>query len=348
MTEKRPENEAPSEEITAEVDPAIAAELLRVAKMYDDAPSDAAMGDSAGDDLADALPEPEVPLPEPVPHDTLEDALKRHGIKLSKGKMSKIDTYCQLLWEKNTLLNLTRHTDYEKFVSRDLVDSLHLAELLTKGEHVLDVGTGGGVPGILLAILRPDLKVELCDSTGKKAIAIGEFVDALDLDLPVWHAKGEDLLKIHRFQTLVIRAVARIKKLMEMFTPYWHAFDRMLLVKGPKWVGERGESRHFNQFGKAALRKLDSYNIPNTEIESVILQICLKEKLEKLTELGGAIPPAPPKEDRRRPKGHRSPTRKRSTKGDVGRPSDRKASGKRPSGKKSSVKRSSGRNNRPK
>jgi len=238
-------------------------------------------------------------IPNSLPGDTLEEALKRHDIKLSKGKMSKLDTYCHLLWEKNQHLNLTRHTDYEKFVARDLVDSLRLEKLLTQGEHLLDVGTGGGVPGIPLAILRPDLKIELCDSTGKKALAVGQIVDALGLDLPVWHAKGEDLLKIHRFQTLVIRAVARIKKIMELLTPHWHAFDRMLLVKGPHWVEERGESRHFGQMGKAALRKLDSYAIPGTEVESVILQICLKEKLEKLTELGGAIPPAPPKEERR-------------------------------------------------
>ena len=252
------------------------------------------------------LPELETPLPNSLPDDTLEEALKRHSIKLSKSKMAKIDAYCQLLWEKNQHLNLTRHTDYEKFVSRDLVDTLRLAELLTQGEHVLDVGTGGGVPGIPLAILRPDLKVELCDSTGKKAVAVGEIVDALGLDLPVWHAKGEDLLKVHRFQTLLIRAVARIKKLMELFSPYWYAFDRMLLVKGPRWVEERGESRHFGQMGKAALRKLDSYTIPGTEVESVILQICLKEKLEKLTEHGGAIPPAPPKERRPRKNGSRN------------------------------------------
>jgi len=250
--------------------------------------------------IDDSLPESEPPLPDSLPGDTLEAALRRHGIALSQGKIAKIDSYCRLLWEKNQHFNLTRHTDYEKFVSRDLVDSLHLAGLLTQGEHLLDIGTGGGVPGIVLAILRPDLKIELCDSTGKKAVAVGEIVDALGVDLPVWHAKGEDLLKVHRFQTLVIRAVARIKKIMELLTPYWHAFDRMLLVKGPRWIEERGESRHFGQMGKAALRKMDSYFIPGTEVESVILQICLKEKLEKLTEHGGAIPPVPRKEDRRR------------------------------------------------
>ncbi|MDR1384149.1 MAG: 16S rRNA (guanine(527)-N(7))-methyltransferase RsmG [Planctomycetaceae bacterium] len=232
------------------------------------------------DDLPDGL-QPN----ESVPNATLGETLKRHNITLPKNKIQKIDAYCQLLWDKNTHLNLTRHTDYEKFVSRDLTDSIQLEKHLTHGEHLLDVGTGGGVPGILLAILRPDLKVELCDSTGKKAVAVGEIIDALNMDLPVWHAKAEDLLKIHKFQTLIIRAVARIKKLMELFSPHWHAFDRILLVKGPRWIEERGESRHFGQMGKAALRKLDAYNIPGTEVESVILQICLKEKFPIISRI---------------------------------------------------------------
>jgi len=253
------------------------------------------MTDSPFEDIED-----DVQFPETVSSETLEQALERHSITLSASKIKLIDQYCTLLWEKNVHLNLTRHTDYNKFVSRDLIDSIHLSNLLTKEEHVLDVGTGGGVPGILLAILRPDLKIELCDSTGKKAIAVGEIVDELKLNLPVWHAKVESLLKVHRFQTLVIRAVAKMKKLMEWLTPHWHAFDRILMVKGPHWVDERGESRHFNLMSKVALRKLDSYYIYDTEIESVILQICLKEKLKQLTEFGGAIPSSPKVELRQR------------------------------------------------
>ena len=50
-------------------------------------------------------------------------------------------------------LNLTRHTDYEKFVSRDVVDSRQLEQFLEPGERIVDVGTGGGVPGVVLSIL---------------------------------------------------------------------------------------------------------------------------------------------------------------------------------------------------
>jgi len=221
---------------------------------------------------------------------TFTDSLDRHHISLPKVQIRKLDEYCRLLWSWNERINLTRHTDYEKFVSRDIVDSMALAEFLRTGERILDVGTGGGVPGIVLAILRPDLRVELCDSTGKKALAVSEMVQELRLDIPVHHAKAETLLqgKGLRYTTLTIRAVSRMVSLLRNFAPCWSSFDRMLLIKGPKWTEERGESRHYNLMTKIALRcvKTFSTKISETEsAESVILQLCLKDNFDKLDKI---------------------------------------------------------------
>jgi len=222
---------------------------------------------------------------------TLSDALRRHGISLSATKVRRLDEYCRLLWDWNTRLNLTRHTDYEKFVSRDLVDALALAEFLRGGERVLDVGTGGGVPGIPLAILRPDLQIELCDSTGKKAMAVSEILRELKLNLPVWHTKVEKLLpkreKGERFTTLIVRAVSRLADFLRIVAPHWTQFDRLLLVKGPRWPEERGEARHHNLTNKLALRCLKTYPTKAADektVESVILQICRKECFDDLDQ----------------------------------------------------------------
>ena len=94
-----------------------------------------------------------------------------------------------MLWDWNAKLNLTRHTDYQKFVGRDVLDSRAFADALSPQEKVLDVGTGGGVPGVILAILRPDLKIWLCDSTGKKAEAVADIVAQLGLNVPVIHGR---------------------------------------------------------------------------------------------------------------------------------------------------------------
>ncbi len=221
-------------------------------------------------------------MPEPTPTtDTLAAALRRHGIDLPQPQVERLDQYAHLLWQWNEKVNLTRHTGYEKFVARDLVDSLAFARFLSTGERVLDVGTGGGVPGIVLAIVRDDLQVELCESVGKKARAVTDIVAGLGLAAPVHHGRAEGLLGTRRYDTLVVRAVARLRKLLEWFAPYWGQFGRLLVLKGPSWVEERGEARHHGLTHHLALRKLTSYPLPGTESESVLLQICPAERLAK-------------------------------------------------------------------
>lgn len=216
-------------------------------------------------------------MPNASPPDTLAAALARHAIELPPGQVEMLDRYARLLWEWNEKLNLTRHTDYEKFVARDLVDSLTLARFLEKGERVLDVGTGGGVPGVVLAVVRDDLRVELCESVGKKARAVGDIVAALGLPAPVHHGRAEKLLDTRRYDTLVVRAVARLPKLLTWFAPHWDRFGRLLIVKGPGWVEERGEARHLGLMHGLALRKLAAYPLPGTDSESVLLQVSREE-----------------------------------------------------------------------
>ena len=110
------------------------------------------------------------------PNSTLAAALARRQIVLPEPQVELLDRYCRALWEWNSKINLTRHTDYEKFVDRDLVDTLTFERFLAPGERVLDVGTGGGVPGLPLALIRDDLRVELAESVGKKARAVADIV----------------------------------------------------------------------------------------------------------------------------------------------------------------------------
>jgi 16S rRNA (guanine527-N7)-methyltransferase len=216
------------------------------------------------------------------PPENLAAAIAQHQIELPPEKIALLEQYCALLWEWNAKINLTRHTDYEKFVARDLVDSLAFSQFLRQGEKVLDVGTGGGVPGIVLAIVRDDLHVSLSESISKKARVVADIVQRLGLKTPVLNARAEDILDKQRFNTLVIRAVAKIKKLLEWFQPHWNAFDRLLILKGPSWVAERGEARHYGLFRDLTLRKLASHPLPGTESESVLLQICPPDKLDEI------------------------------------------------------------------
>jgi 16S rRNA (guanine527-N7)-methyltransferase len=211
-----------------------------------------------------------------TPDENLANALARHGIELPADRIERLEQYCALLWEWNAKLNLTRHTDHEKFVARDLVDSLAFSRFLGPNERVLDVGSGGGVPGAVLAVLRDDLTIALCESVGKRAAALGDIVARLGLSIPVLHARAEDVLVQQRFDTLTVRAVARLAKLLEWFRPHWNSFHRLLALKGPSWLEERGEARHRGLMRDLALRKLLEYPLPGTQSNSVLLQISRK------------------------------------------------------------------------
>jgi 16S rRNA (guanine527-N7)-methyltransferase len=210
--------------------------------------------------------------------DTLAAALERHGISLESEQVADLDRYCRALWSWNEKLNLTRHTTYDKFVARDVLDTVQLERLVDAGERVLDVGSGGGVPGAILAIIRPDLDVSLCDSVAKKAAALAGIVEESGGRAPVVHARAEELLKNERFDSLVIRAVAPLYKLLTWFEPHWDAIGQLLVIKGPNWVAERAAARERQLLRGLELRKVAEYETPGTGAVSVILRIAPGEQ----------------------------------------------------------------------
>ncbi len=204
---------------------------------------------------------------------SLADALAAHNIELPSDQVELLDRYRAELWQWNEQLNLTRHTTFEKFVNRDVVDSLELAKLLEPGQRVLDIGTGGGVPGLILSICRPDLKVSVCDSTQKKAKVVQAIVESLELPVRVHACRAEEVLQLQTFDTLVARGVAALAKILFWLQPHWDAFDRLLLIKGQRWVEERGEARHRGLMRQIDLRKAASYETRGNDSESVILSL---------------------------------------------------------------------------
>ncbi len=210
---------------------------------------------------------------EAPPSQCLQEAAERVGIVLPCETLGKLEQYCAALWDWNTKINLTRHTSFDLFARRDLLDSVKLAEQLSEDEEILDVGTGGGVPGIPLAILRPDLTVSLCDGVAKKSKVANAIVKDLGLPVAVHASRVQDVLEDLRFNSLVTRAAGSISQLLGWLGEYWMSFDRLLAIKGPRWVEERGEARHRGLMNEIELRRIATYTMPETESESVILQM---------------------------------------------------------------------------
>jgi 16S rRNA (guanine527-N7)-methyltransferase len=124
-----------------------------------------------------------------------------------------------------------------------------------------------------LAITRPDLEVALCESMAKKAKAVGDMVDRLGLEVAVHHGRAEAVLGTEHFETLVIRAVAPLEKLMTWLAPVRESFDQMLVIKGPAWAEERAKARERRLHKVFNMRVEAEYTIPGTDVKSVVLRI---------------------------------------------------------------------------
>lgn len=221
----------------------------------------------------------------------IAEACQSLGIELPAGSVDALASYAESLWDWNTRLNLTRHTDVARFVSRDVGDATAILPHLVTGEHVLDVGTGGGVPGVILAILRPDLRVELSESVGKRVKALRAILGEIPLPLVVHAAAGQLVVAENlagRFDSIVMRGVAPLVKLLGWFEPLAERYGRLLLVKGPRWEEEKAEARHRGFCRRVTVRRIAAWPIRTRtrsavdakpdDNESVLLEVRIRSR----------------------------------------------------------------------
>jgi len=205
--------------------------------------------------------------------DELRSTLARYKLSIPEESLLQLCRYSELLWDWNEKINLTRHTDLNSFVSRDLLDTLQLSEHIPKGAKVMDVGSGGGVPGIPLAILRPNLKVTLAESVQKKAKVLDSIVRRLGMKTKVHAKRAESVLAKEQFDVITVRAVASLRKLVFWFQKVPNSFGEMLLIKGPRWVDEQEEAVEEGLMNNVSITQLAAYKTPGHDGESVVLSL---------------------------------------------------------------------------
>ena len=143
----------------------------------------------------------------------LEAGARAVGVSLAPAEVARLGRYYDLLVTWSRRINLTRVTRPEEVVDRHFIDCLALAPRLAAGSTVLDVGSGAGFPGAVVAITRPDLLVTLCESIGKKVAFLRALVHQLGLSCEVVDARSEALVRAGRtFGAVVSRAVSPVPR----------------------------------------------------------------------------------------------------------------------------------------
>lgn len=154
--------------------------------------------------------------------------------ELPKGVVAQLNRLRPLYEEWNAAINVISRKDMDAFEERHILHSLAIFKAMqfAPGSRILDVGTGGGFPGIPLAIACPDVEFVLCDSIGKKIKVVRAVVEELQLkNVTVHHGRAEEISG--RFDFVVSRAVTR----MDRFLPWViNKIDRRSLNPWPNGV----------------------------------------------------------------------------------------------------------------
>ncbi|MBI3141213.1 MAG: 16S rRNA (guanine(527)-N(7))-methyltransferase RsmG [Bacteroidetes bacterium] len=149
-------------------------------------------------------------------------------MRLSDGQVQSLCQYMELLYEKNKVLNLISRQDIDHLEERHILHSLTIARYFDfKDASVMDVGSGGGLPGIPLAIYYPSARFTLVDARKKKVEAMQAFVDELGLsNVEVIHGRVEELKGNWHF--VVSRGVASLPQ----FTQWVHRVIPLAHING--------------------------------------------------------------------------------------------------------------------
>ena len=210
--------------------------------------------------------------------------IEKLGINITPNMKQQLEEYSNFLLEYNEHTNLTAIKTKEEVYLKHFYDSLTLTKIanLEKGS-LLDVGTGAGFPGLVLAIIFPNLDVTLLDSNNKKITFLKECITRLQIkNAHTVYSRAEDYTKIHResFDFVTSRAVAELRILLELNIPAVKVNGLFLAMKGNIETELQSSLKTMQILGCRILEKQE-FTLPYNGGVRTLLNI----KKEKATDL---------------------------------------------------------------
>lgn len=168
----------------------------------------------------------------------LEAGIHSLQLTIDNAKIELLLNYLALLDKWNKAYNLSAIRDINQMLSLHILDALSVMPYLD-GDNFIDVGTGGGIPGLILAIVCPDKKFTLLDSNGKKTRFCQQAAFELKLDnVTCIQARAEEFRPDERFDCVVSRAFTALDNMLDCCSHMIHENGHLLAMKGPGAEGE--------------------------------------------------------------------------------------------------------------
>jgi len=174
------------------------------------------------------------------------EILRKYFSNLTEEQFAQFEQLVPLYKDWNEKINVISRKDIDNLELRHILHSLSIAKFVQfrPGSEILDLGTGGGFPGIPLAIYYPDVQFTLVDSRGKKITVVNEIIQALGLkNVTAIHGRAEEI-KNQKFDFVVTRAVAKLEQLVRWCMKLVKTEEQnglpngLIALKGGKLKGE--------------------------------------------------------------------------------------------------------------
>lgn len=206
----------------------------------------------------------------------LEDLFGKTGIRSDGTVIDKTIAYLELLYEKNKVINLTGTKEKEDIFIRQILDSLSILDgnILKHGElegkKIIDIGTGAGLPGILLSIFLTESEIYLLDKSRKKTNFLRETSEKLQLgNIKILTDSAEELSRKkdfrEKFDIVIARAVTKLNILLELTIPFCNINGKIIFYKSKKVFEEtKDHGEAISKLG-GAVEGLYEVRVPNLE-----------------------------------------------------------------------------------
>lgn len=205
----------------------------------------------------------------------LNKGIAELGLDLSEAQSGKLLDYLALLAKWNAVYNLTSVRDPMQMVVQHLLDSLAAVPAFAGAQNVLDVGAGGGLPGMVLAIARPDMKVSMIDTVHKKTAFLTQVKAELGLsNVTVYTMRVEQLEVAQKFDVITSRAFADLSDFVNWSGHLLAGGGRFIALKG---VAPPDERERLPQEWKVT--ELRALRVPGLNAERHLVFIARQEEI---------------------------------------------------------------------